>query len=385
MNTNVQTIHQMGFGINEMMKQATGREAVSSIEHDWVSVEQMCKYILHGSEGKIATFDTNITDAIVGLIANIEAVQSGTGDPAPNNIRPITGWTETEILSSGKNLCNLTIVQGGIVAGDGSETSASNRVKSSDYILFKAGTKYTINASGVSQVWLFYYDCNKQFITGGGSGFKNLPFTKETDDDVYVRLVFRKSTNDENLIPADVKDLQIELGETATAYEPYTGESISVVFPEEAGTVYGGSLDVLTGVLTVTHIHCSFLAMGKQGNFFYNSFTNLSLPAIKGRNAGVICNRYITKANIEPDDTNNGICVYDSGIIRWVDADYIDNTYEEFNTAMGDNRIEILYELATPVTYQLTPQQVSSLIGENNIYCSTGSVSVEYKTKEDLL
>ena len=49
-----------------------------------------------------------------------------------------------------------------------------------------------------------------------------------------------------------ISDIQIEVGTTTTAYEPYTGTIIPVSWQTEAGTVYGGTLDALTGVLTVT-------------------------------------------------------------------------------------------------------------------------------------
>jgi len=37
----------------------------------------------------------------------------------------------------------------------------------------------------------------------------------------------------------------------------------------------------------------------------------------------------------------------------------------------------VVYELATPQTYQLTPQQIQTLLGRNNVW-SDGDVSVEY-------
>ena len=39
----------------------------------------------------------------------------------------------------------------------------------------------------------------------------------------------------------------------------------------------------------------------------------------------------------------------------------------------------ICYELATPQTYQLTPQQIDTLKGQNNITATSGQVSVTYK------
>ena len=44
------------------------------------------------ASGSIATFDDGSANPIIELTANIEAVQSGSGDPSPSNIRPISGW-----------------------------------------------------------------------------------------------------------------------------------------------------------------------------------------------------------------------------------------------------------------------------------------------------
>ena len=41
---------------------------------------------------------------------NIEAVQSGTGDPSPTNVRPITGWTGCNVdVSQGNVMLNKTV------------------------------------------------------------------------------------------------------------------------------------------------------------------------------------------------------------------------------------------------------------------------------------
>lgn len=40
--------------------------------------------------------------------------------------------------------------------------------------------------------------------------------------------------------------------------------------------------------------------------------------------------------------------------------------------------VQIVYELATPQTYQLTPTQIDSLLGRNNVWADSGDVTVEY-------
>lgn len=52
-------------------------------------------------------------------------------------------------------------------------------------------------------------------------------------------------------------------------------------------------------------------------------------------------------------------------------------TAEEFKIAMTG--VQFVYELVDPVTYQLTPHEVRSLLGSNTIYADTGDTSVEYR------
>lgn len=61
-----------------------------------------------------------------------------------------------------------------------------------------------------------------------------------------------------------------------------------------------------------------------------------------------------------------------------MDTDYSDAS--TFQTAM--NGVYLVYPLATPITYQLTPTEVTTLLGMNNIWADTGDVKVWYKKKK---
>ena len=58
-------------------------------------------------------------------------------------------------------------------------------------------------------------------------------------------------------------------------------------------------------------------------------------------------------------------------------------TVSDFLADVGTSKI--LYELATPVTVQLTPSQMmQTLLGENHIFADTGDVAVEYRADTKL-
>ena len=48
--------------------------------------------------GNPVTFLTDLAKPLKSLVANFLPIQSGTGDPSPTNIRPITGWTGLDVM-----------------------------------------------------------------------------------------------------------------------------------------------------------------------------------------------------------------------------------------------------------------------------------------------
>jgi len=113
---------------------------------------------------------------------------------------------------------------------------------------------------------------------------------------------------------------QLELGASSTEHEAFNGTTYTADLPT---TVYGGTVDVVNGVLTVTHGYISP----------YNGET-INEPWISDRDEYVAGTTPTTGA-------------------------------------------QVVYLLATPTTIQCDPQTVQTLIGDNNVW-SDGDVSVEY-------
>jgi hypothetical protein len=134
-------------------------------------------------------------------------------------------------------------------------------------------------------------------------------------EDGYIRITLAKT------FPA-YSTYQIEYGTTATTYEPYSGQTYTIEFRDNDNplTVYGGTLDVTSGELTVTDAHIA-------------SYDAETLPS------------------------------------TWIsDRD----VYAE--GATPTTGAEVVYKLANSVTYHLTPTQVRTLVGNNNIWADTGDI-----------
>ena len=51
-----------------------------------------------------------------------------------------------------------------------------------------------------------------------------------------------------------------------------------------------------------------------------------------------------------------------------------------WKTWLASNNVTVVYPLATPQTYQLTPTEVKTLLGVNNIFADTGDIDLTYRT-----
>lgn len=172
--------------------------------------------------------------------------------------------------------------------------------------------------------------------------------------------------------------IQLERGSEATEFEPYTFTSYPISLGRE---VYGGTVDLATGVLTLTKGFKNITAsdniqsIGSSGNGWQvlrSSFDNPPLNTGANYSDGIICDRL--KSEVGASSVADDICfVNTSGVVRFNLATvYADKT--ELFAALGE--INVAYPIE-PQTINLTPTQVKTLLGYNNI-SSTGTVDVIY-------
>lgn len=113
-----------------------------------------------------------------------------------------------------KNLFNKNDVENGIINESGA-IAIIGEWKSSKFIKVTPSEKYIIsglNISYASSSGFAFYNSAKTFVSGEGINvFKNTPITIPNNVE-YIRF---------SLVPADLDTAQLEVGSTATAYEPY--------------------------------------------------------------------------------------------------------------------------------------------------------------------
>lgn len=366
-----------------------------------VAVEGYAKKSIANTPTPIATFNASALP-MPSLTVGIEAQQAGTGDPSPQNIRPISGFSAVNRYRTGKNL--LGFKDGTGAAGTNrtytisnntvSVTSSSNVVSSQilvgtalsgvlDIALFKAGTyKLSIsNQTGFTETiqFVFKYGDNTNVTVNDGDTFTL------TSDATLVSIVFSTS------VSWNTKTLsfnaQIEKGTTATTYEAFSGTTYTTQLKDSQGnpmTCYGGELSNENGVQSLTNTKRN-VDMGSltwnvhSSGAFYASPTGIKYNSTVGVLANIMCSNYknvdTSSLSGHSDEDNIIYGIYLNTYIAVRDSRYA--TASDFKTAM--NGVQLVYELATPQTIPQDNLAIATQDGTNNIWADSGDIqSGEY-------
>ena len=355
--------------------------------------------IFNTVSGSIAHFDDGLAMDAVEVIAHINPVQSGSGDPSPDNVRPISGHTGCDITRTGKNL-----LRNGIVP---STNTNPYTFASSEF--FKAGT-YTISFQNTTATsWRYYvrgFDAGGNilpdgFMSGSGmtyrtdfkgylSGANITNLSRNITLNIDCNLCFGLMNGDVTG-NTTVSGAQFELGSAASSYEPYNGTTSSITWQTEAGTVYGGyatvdedgSVDLVAGYQYVVP-NIDLLQSTNQYNITNWRF-NLSRAGLSSGVLGSLCNMFTQQTTTIANTTTEGFMISnDYGYLR-LNANRA-STKEQANDWIATNGLYIVYKLATPITYHLANiDQIETLFGTNNVWnTANGDTDVTYKADTKL-
>lgn len=296
--------------------------------------------------------------AISNIMA-IEPIQSGSGDPSPTNVRPISGLTEGKVVACGKNIVHIDSTK--IYSTDKDPSDPITGIADGMLILGTASNGY------IRGVHISSYSINNansitvKMANTAGSGVYGVGIVVEIDDTKTYTLNLSKtggdatvgwlnsdgsslSYTDEWIIPITLtppsgakyamilccpgrnaehtfSDIQLEEGTTATPYEPYTAATATITFGQ---TVYGGSVNFKTGEVTVTHANIAS----------YNG-ESINEPWL-------------------------------SSIDKYVSG------------ATPTTGAQVVYPLSTPTTLTLTPAELELLKGNNTVSGNGASINISY-------
>lgn len=336
---------------------------------------------INGSQGHEETTTSNsfVTDMVAPLrklLLSFAPKQSGSGDPSPTNVRPISGWDGVSVTVSPTldTEAGETYSVSFPALGKNLFGGAYNVKYTLDNPIPK-GSKITasgsIPESGNTR-------CN--LYNASDARFQNFGMNSTSGDRKYRTNV--EVTDEVTAVAfdqAEATDFQLELGSTLTSYEPYTN------------TVYGGTLDMVSGVLTVTmamvdmgSLTWSFHGAGGQYSNYFD--TNLPSDSIVGNDAvpaNIKCEKYATirSREIATSGYDNNVIALAKNAHRLIACDQSYSDAAVFKASLDGAKL--VYELATPQTYQLTPQQINTLIGTNNILTDAEVSEIIYLKKAE--
>lgn len=296
--------------------------------------------ITSSASGEIVTISDGGKDLpVVDLKVSLLPVQSGSGDPSPSNIRPISGWTGVYITQTAENLL------GGVTLAETFRGCVSFALDTTNHT-FNYGRSKTSVMSGVKWkentrytfIWTFTAQSrnNSLYIryTDGTSEQFLICESTTTKNTIVARTASGKTVRNFYLSYSQWGTVTVYYDEsgvfegvhTASDFKPYVGQTYPIDWTDEAGTVYGCNIDPVSGVLTVTDANIA-------------SYDGETLPST-----------WISDRD-----------VYAPGTTPTTGA-------------------QVVYKLATPTTYQLTPSQISTFLGTNNFWMNAnGTLDLEYR------
>ena len=296
------------------------------------------------------------------------------GSPIPvghkttyQRICPITGWTGCEVDVSGVNVWDEEWELGGIDASTGLPYADNNLIRSKNFSPIVGNSDYCFVTNGNTFV-VHWYDSNENQISYNQRFTPTTPSILTAPQNakyLKIRMGSAYGTTYKN-------DVSVNYPSTDTSYHAYNGTTYPVSWQDDAGTVYGGTVALVTGVLTVTngYVDLGTLTYDYASGVFISYVSVVDLHT-KERGGYALSSIY----QQSPSASASSMADYSVQITGglgdsnfWI-KDSRFTSASDFKTAM--NGVQLVYELATPIEISLTPQQMQTLSGQNNIWSNT--------------
>ena len=344
----------------------------------------------YGTPGLIAARKLKWAGDIVSLNAGfkvqINPVQSGSGDPSPSNVRPISGWSTINLYGGTRlfNPSNYTVLvnasgySGYILASDGRQFYSGSVTPRTIVFAISGGGTYYIKKPTATVLRVATYT---SLNVNGGAPLNYIhnetpsadPISITASDSATYLAVQLFADSD----TADLRSIEANINGLIVVKDVKT---IPITIPTPPGTVYGGYIEVLedgTARLVVTRVGVDMGSMswvyasGGGGYYRSDSLTDMILSA----DAEVICSAYNRSyASSMSNVPNYGFAV--STVQPTVF--FKDSSYGGDASAftLGVTGQTICYTLATPVTYTIDPFVIPLISGPCNLWADSGDIKL---------
>ena len=300
----------------------------------------------------------------LGVKASWEPTQEGSGDPSPDNVRPIKGRDSATVERCGENLWSLGNV------GFKQYKEISINYPAGQYVLsYEVETESTDDTVQVGWLvdgkWKYSQEQKNQQIKISiiaSVGISGLRFYAGSSP------AYRGN--------ATYKNIQLELGNAPTTYAPYTGQTATLNLPR---TIYGGTVDAVTGegnenakIITLDGNELKFT----KANIYINLPAHSAPGISKG---GIICCSHFNRRLFSVDTTYEFCFLLESDITSlFASVDDL-NAYLAAQYAAG-TPVQIAYKLAEPMPFTAPgAQPIPALSGVNTVLTDADSATVTGK------
>lgn len=335
-----------------------------------------------------------VADYPLGVTASWEPTQEGSGDPSPDNVRPIKGRNSVTVERCGENLLNINpfnkftkngityeyVPNGGIHISGTATTSVDSQTfpvwhlppgkyygldtgegVAASFVVQRNGKYLWLNAKGIFEI--LAGDVAKYWYAIAASG-------ATLDKTVYPYIV-----------PGSTPP---------TVYAPYIGQTATLTLPS---TIYGGTVDAVTGEGQETWKTLTLDGTEKweaqqtaiPGKFgFTLRVPGIATPENPGIKGDIVCNQYPAVTANDTYRCKNGISIeaQENYYFRIYNDTYAGETADEWKSYLAaqyaaGTPVQIAYKLAEPVPFTATgAQPISSLSGVNTLLTDADALTV---------
>ena len=391
----------VGFDTTMPFFDKTGLTLTRFVTSDSNSIIRNVRWATAASNNNIAVDLQNLTSGTSAVAKFKLVAYSGSTAPTSwspySNECPITGWTGANVYDTGFNVWDEEWESGDIYAENGQDASNQNIWRTKNYIPVLPSTSYYAYSPTASNksIRARFYDANKNYIghaPKSGSTFTDSAFV--TPDGAHF-MRFAPNNSD---IPNH--DVSINYPSTDHDYHAYSGTTYPISWTSQ-GTVYGGYVDKARGKLvaeyvslkanTLTSRACELLDGRLMALIWCYAVSGLSyIPNIQN-NEMVKCSFLPVISGVDGWGRNTlGISSYnnEAWLIITIPPTFLsscDNTgADAWLSALPDN-YTVTWKLNEPVEYDLSDlPEITTLLGQNNIWADTGDTSVEYRADTKL-
>lgn len=338
----------------------------------------------------------------LSAVVSLEPKQAGTGDPSPENVRPISGYDSVAVTRNGQNLLKFPYYSpsGPSVAYNGIDTQIHEDGKVSIHgttaengynFIFQYETdffippgKYYIDVFGAELPVgssVLVYNPALGALANSALNQKSFTLNERTGVRVYVN-------SGVSGVQFNIDGLGVILcvQSAPTAFIPYTGATATLTLPE---TIYGGTVDAVTGVgsdewgIRTLNGGESWDTADDGAYYFYDTITYPTIDTVSAR----MCTHFMDYSGTSwaglPDGyfSTNGVSVrFKLNSIPDLESW---KSYLASQAAAG-TPVQVAYKLATPEPFQATGNQgLPAVAGLNTVY--TDGDSLDVTGRQDLL